>query len=112
MLEKRKNPRYRTLAKARIRGILEGENILKDLSITGCRVECTVNAKIQEETQYQLEVQPEKAARVGKFQLMVERIWIRNEGYSTEIGFLITASPKGKQFQRYVDYLAYRSSPI
>jgi hypothetical protein len=100
------------LARARISGILEGENILKDISITGCCVECTVNAKIQTDTEYQLVIQPEKASRIGNFQLMVEQKWMRNEGYATEIGFIITASPKGKQFQRYVDYLAYRSSHL
>ena len=110
MLENRKNPRYRTLAKAKIPGILEGENLLKDLSITGCCVESTVNADIQAETRYQLEVKPERAARIGRFRLVVERKWVRNEGYSTEIGFSIIESPKGRQFQRYVDYLAYRNS--
>ena len=112
MLENRRSPRYRTLARAKISGILEGENLLKDISITGCCVESTVHAEIQTETQYQLEIEPEGASGIGNFQLEVERKWIRNDGYATEIGFGITASPKGKQFQRYVDYLAYRSSAI
>jgi hypothetical protein len=110
MLENRKTPRYRTLARARISGILDGENILKDLSITGCCVECTVNAKTQTGTQYQMEIQPEGASGIGNFQFTVEQKWARNEGYATEIGFSITDFPKGKQFERYVDYLAYRSS--
>jgi hypothetical protein len=110
MLENRKNPRYRTLAKARISGILEGESILKNISITGCCVECTTDAKIQAEARYQLEIQPERVSGIDNFQLTVERRWIRNEGYTTEIGFAITASPKGKQFQHYIDYLEYRGS--
>jgi hypothetical protein len=100
MPENRKTPRYRTLARARISGILEGENILKDLSITGCCVECTAKAEIQTDTQYQMEILPEGASGIGNFQLMVERKWTRTEGYATEIGFVITASPKGRQFQR------------
>jgi hypothetical protein len=110
MLEKRKNIRYPTLAHARIPGVLEGENLLNDLSITGCCVECTVYVDIPEGTQLQMEIKPEKAAQIGNFQLVVERKWLRSGGHSSEIGFSIVASPKGKQFQRYVDYLAYRSA--
>jgi hypothetical protein len=110
MLDNRKNPRYRTLARARIPEVLEGENLLKDLSITGCCVECTVYADVQPGSQYQLEIEPEEASHIGSFELSVERKWVRSGGYSTEVGFSIIASPKGKQFQRYVDYLTYRSS--
>ena len=110
MLENRKNPRYQTLARARIPGIMEGENLLKDLSITGCCVESTVNTEIQEGIHYKLEVKPESASRIKNFQLVVERKWVRPENYATEIGFSIIESPKGRQFQRYVDYLSYRNS--
>jgi hypothetical protein len=110
MLENRKNPRYRTLARARIPGLLEGENLLKDLSITGCCVECTVHTDIQPGSHYQLEIVPEAASRIGNFQLLVERMWLHSGGYSSDVGFRIVASPKGKQFQRYVDYLSYRST--
>jgi hypothetical protein len=40
----------------------------------------------------------------------VEARWVRGGDYSCEVGFSITASPKGKAFQRYVDYLSWRSS--
>ena len=111
MLENRKNPRYRTLARARIAGILEGDSLLKDLSITGCCVECTSYADIQKGSRYSLAIEPESAAKIGGFELSVECVWIRSGGYSTELGFGVTASPKNaKQFQRYVDYLTYRTS--
>jgi hypothetical protein len=110
MLEKRKNPRYRTLARAIIPGILEGDNFLKDISITGGCVECTTVVDLPPGSQVQLEVEPESAARIGNFQLVIERKWTRAGGYSNEIGFRIVESPKGRQFQRYVDYLAYRSA--
>jgi hypothetical protein len=110
MLENRKSLRYRTLAQAYIPGILEGDNLLKDLSITGCCVECTAYADIQLNSQYQLEVEPENAANIGNFVLSVESKWVRTGDYSSEVGFIITASPKGKLFQRYVDYLAYRAA--
>ena len=110
MLENRKNPRFQASAHARIRGVLEGENILKDLSITGCCLECTVITDLQSNVPYQIEIEPEKASQIGKFELTVERRWIHSGDYSSEIGFFVTASPRGKQFQRYVDYLAYRNS--
>jgi hypothetical protein len=110
MPENRKNPRYRSLAHARIPKVLEGENILKDLSVTGCCVESTVIVDIQPDIHYQLEIIPEKTSHIGNFELTVERKWIRSGDYSSEIGFFIVASPKGRQFQRYVDYLSYRST--
>ena len=110
MLELRKNPRYRTLAKAYIPGILDGKNSLKDISITGCCVESASKTDIQPGVQYQLEIEPERAAKVGCFHLLVEQKWTRSGEKLIEIGFVIIASPKGKQFNDYIDYLEYRSS--
>jgi hypothetical protein len=110
MPEFRKNPRYRTLAHACIPGVMEGENLLKDISVTGCCVESTVIVDVKPGTEYFIEIRPEVVSKIDKFKLQVERKWIRNDGYSTEVGFNIIASPKGKQFEYYIDYLAYRSS--
>ena len=109
-MEKRKNQRYRTIAQARISGVLEGDNLLENINITGCCVECTVYPEIKPKMQYNLEVIPESAAGIGQFILPVECQWIRGGDYSSQIGFSITSSPKGRLFQRYVDYLSYRSS--
>jgi hypothetical protein len=111
MLENRKNPRYQTLARARIPVVMEGDNLLKDLSITGCRVECTIYADIKPGGEYMLEIQPESVAKIGSFELPVESKWIRTGGYATEVGFNVVASPKNsRHFQRYVDYLTFRAS--
>jgi hypothetical protein len=110
MLDKRKNHRYRTLAHARIRGVLEGENLLRDLSVTGCCVESTTHADLNPAAQYQIEIIPENEAHIGSFELTVQIKWIRSGGYASEMGFVIIASPRGKLFQRYVDYLGYRAS--
>jgi len=110
MVEKRIATRYKTIAKARIDGNSGGETLLKDISITGCMVECTSYAGIENNKEYKLMILPESAAKIGEFELMVESKWIRNEAYSCEIGFCIIKSPKGKLFQRYVDYLAWRYS--
>ena len=110
MNEKRADIRYETLAKAKIEGISEGDILLKDISITGCHVECTTYLEIKPNIQYNLEVMPESAANIDTFTLLVEIKWIRSESYCCEIGFLITEFPKRKLFQRYVDYLDWHKN--
>ena len=112
MLELRKSPRFTTLAHARIPGVMEGENPLKDISITGCCVECQAGVVIKPDAQYELEIVPEKTAMVKNFNLAVEQKWMRPGEKGTEIGFIIVASPTGKQFQHYIDYLSYRNSAL
>ena len=111
MLDGRRNPRYESIAHAEIPGILEGKSVLKNISITGCCVECTGSVNLQDDTEYQLEIKPEGASHIGNFSLQVEHRWIRKDGDATEIGLDIVASPKGRHFQRYVDFLAYSHSP-
>jgi hypothetical protein len=110
MTEKRKNVRYQTVAKARIKGAGTGEILVKNISITGCCVECTTYTDIKLNNKYKLEVQPENAAHIGKFEFMVYSRWIRTGDYACEIGFTIVESPKGKSFERYVVYLSWRYS--
>jgi hypothetical protein len=112
MFEQRKNIRYPALARVRIPDLFNGEAFLKDLSITGCCIECTMYIDISINFPYKIEVMPETASAIEKFELFVKSCWIRTGGYSCEIGFVITASPRGKPFQRYVDYLTWRSDTL
>ena len=107
MSESRNSPRYRTTAHVEMPKVPGGDGLLKNISITGCCVECAGVVKMQPEAQYQLMIKPEKEAHIGIFELTVECKWVRDDGHGTELGFSIIASPKGKQFQFYVDYLAY-----
>lgn len=107
--EHRVNRRYQSIAKANIDGFDYGEILLKDLSITGCCLESTVNFNIKPGIRHKIEIVPEAAAGIGKFEITAESIWTHGGGYTTEFGFFIIESPKGKLFQRYVDYLAWRS---
>jgi hypothetical protein len=84
------------------------ENLLKDISVTGCRIECSSLANMQLDTTYILEIIPEAGAKIGHFELEAKTVWIHSSGYSGDVGFQIIASPKGKLFQRYVDYLSWR----
>ncbi|MDR0486768.1 MAG: PilZ domain-containing protein [Treponema sp.] len=112
MQENRKDPRYRTLGRARIRGLLEGDVLLKNMSITGCCLECTFHPEIKSNEVYEVEIDPEDAVHVGKFSLEAECRWIRNGDHFCEIGFQIVSSPTGRHFQRYVDYLTYHSDSV
>lgn len=107
--DKRKNQRYLSIAKARIDGVDYGEILLKDLSITGCCLESTVYIDLKSGVRHKIEVIPEAAANIGRFELIVQLVWVHGGDYSTDLGFGIIESPKGRLFQRYVDYLAWRS---
>jgi hypothetical protein len=106
--DKRKSRRYPSIAKVQIAGAFSGEALLKDLSITGCRIECTMHVDVHENTSYVVTVCPEENAGIGRFDLTAECKWHRPGDYSCDIGFDITASPRGKDFQKYVDYLSWR----
>jgi hypothetical protein len=110
MKELRKETRYNSQAKVKFLDIDGGEGFLKNLSITGCRMECSNSGAVELNAQYRIEIIPEKAAEIGPFDLLVKSKWIRPGGHSLEAGFTIVESPKGKQFQQYVDYLSWRYS--
>ena len=107
--EKRRHKRYRSLAKAEIEGYDYGESLLTDLSILGCRIECTMQADLDTETEYKIKIIPEQSANIGEFEITAELKWSLTKGYTTEMGFCIVKSPKGRFFQRYLDYLAWRA---
>ena len=108
MSESRLNLRYQTFARVKIKEIDNDAFPLKDLSVTGCRVECPSGTEIMPDKQFTVEIIPETASKIDSFFLTVESKWIRVSGDISETGFLIVESPKGKQFQRYVDYLSWR----
>lgn len=84
---------------------------MKNLSITGCCLECSDNFdNLKPYEKYTIDIEPEKAAHIDEFYLEVECRWIRKKNHICEIGFQIVASPKGKSFQSYVDYLTYHAS--
>jgi hypothetical protein len=101
------------MCKARIENVLEGDVVLKNLSITGCCLECSANFdNLKPNEKYTIDIEPEKVSHIDEFNLEVECRWIRKRNNICEIGFQIVASPKGKGFQSYVDYLTYHSSLI
>ena len=110
MVDQRKNIRYETSAKVIIKNVSDEKAQLKDISVTGCRIELVNYAEIKPNTRYKLKIIPEQTSEVESFFLAVESKWIGTEVNSFEFGFSIIESPKGKQFQRYVDYLSWRYS--
>jgi hypothetical protein len=107
--DKRKNPRFVSYARARVPELFDGEVPLKNISVTGCGIESTMHINAKPGDRFRMEIICEPASNIGNFKLQVESRWVRMNDYSFEAGFSIVESPKGKQFQRYVDYLAFCS---
>ena len=110
MTEQRKDKRFSTTARVKIEEFGREEFQLKDLSITGCRIEYPLDMEIILDTQFSLKIIPEKEAKIKSFSITAEARWIMVNSTSCEAGFSIIESPKGKQFQNYVDYLSWRYS--
>jgi hypothetical protein len=106
--EQRKNRRFPSIARAKIPGVLTGDALLKDISVTGCRMEFTMQPDISVGQRYTINIIPEKKSKIGSFELVTECKWIHARDYSCDIGFDVVESPKGRAFQRYVDYLSWR----
>ena len=98
------------MATAKIQGGLEGEALLRDISVTGCRLEHTVNIGVKIGTRYKIHIKPEMQSEVGEFDLDAEARWIEVQSGVCMAGFSVLESPKGKLFKRYVDYLSYRAA--
>ena len=110
MKEQRKNARFETLAKVKIKEIGKEDFPLKDLSATGCRIEFPISKDIMPNMHLVLKIIPEKAAGIDSFTISSESKWVSVGGRGCEAGFLFLESPTGKQFQHYVDYLSWRCS--
>jgi len=109
-MEQRKNFRFFTIARVIIKEFGGKEFQLKDLSITGCRLEYPLDIEISLNKRFSLEIIPEKEAKIKPFSITAESKWVGVSSNLYEAGFMITESPNGKQFQNYVDYLSWRYS--
>ena len=107
-IESRKNKRYPSIAKVKIPKVFTGDALLKDISVTGCRIECTMRTDVHEESTYAITIFPEDTAAIDSFNLLVDCKWVHSSGYSCDIGFDIKKSPGKRDFARYVDYLSWR----
>jgi hypothetical protein len=109
-MEQRKNSRFLSLARVTVKEFGREEFQLKDISITGCKIEYPLDTEILLNMRFSLKVIPEKEAKINSFSITAEARWVRVSINSCEAGFMITESPRGKQFQNYVDYLSWRYS--
>ena len=109
-MEQRKDARFLTTAKAVIKEFGKEEFQLKDLSVTGCRIEYPLDIEILLNMRFLIKIIPEKESKINSFSITAESRWVGVSGNLYEAGFMITESPKGKQFQNYVDYLSWRYS--
>jgi hypothetical protein len=108
MFIERKNKRFSTFATVMMKDVFIGCAMLKDISVSGCRIEHTMMINVEKGRRYTLHVKPETSAHIGEFDLETEARWVKARDCACEAGFSVVGSPKGKFFRRYVDYLAYR----
>jgi hypothetical protein len=109
MIFDRKSKRLPSQACAYIENVTTGDALLKDISVTGCRLEHTAKIDGLAGQQYTITIKPEAASNIGTFEVLAVLRWINTENCSYEAGFQILESPHGKFFSRYVDYLDYRN---
>jgi len=109
-LNLRQCSRFPAIAHALVSELIPAEAVLRDLSVTGCRLEFSAAVACGPGKKYRITVIPEARASVDTFDLDAEVRWSRSEYDAFEVGFSIVLSPKGKEFLRYVDYLAFRAS--
>jgi uncharacterized protein YuzE len=106
MFNERNNIRYLTHGKARIEELAAGEALLNDLSHNGCCIEFVAAVDIKDMVIYQIEIIPEPESGIPAFTVQAEPRWIRPAPYSCAVGFQFSSTPKGKQVQKYMDFLA------
>jgi hypothetical protein len=98
---------------------------LRDISITGCSItnaEPGSEAKaenagadpggLEANREYKIEIHPETEAKVEPFELAIELSWIRSENGVYEAGGFISGYPKGKRYQLFANYLAWRAASL
>ena len=91
-----------------IRDVFIGGALLTDISTSGCRIEHTMMIDVEKGKRYTLHVKPEPSANIREFSLVAEARWMEAKDCAFQAGFSVAVLPKGKDFQRYIDYLAYR----
>jgi hypothetical protein len=109
MFTDRKSKRFPAFATVVMRNVFIGSALLKDISVSGCRIEHTMMIDVEKGRRYTLRIQPEPSANIKEFDLMVEARWVEARDCAFEAGFSVAMSPRGRAFKRYVDYLAYRN---
>ena len=107
MFKSRDNVRYTGHAYAIISGVVEDKIPLKNFSITGCCIETAIHIDISLYNTYSIEIIPEKESKVKNFAVSAEARWVQAVGNIQYVGFYFTASPKGKLFERFVDYVSW-----
>jgi hypothetical protein len=110
MYEKRAVPRYVSLAQARLDHIDYTLGFLRDLSITGCRLEFSVAIALDTGKEYKIIIYPEEVSHIEPFEIIGENRWNRAGYDAFESGFFFRSSPTGKAFERYLDYLTWRTN--
>jgi hypothetical protein len=91
--QKRKGIRYRSHALVSIPDAVEEHALLRDISVSGCRIEYEKQVDLKLHNMYILHVFPETNSKLEKFELLVESRWNRLKNNACEVGFKIISAP-------------------
>jgi hypothetical protein len=107
--DKRREPRYSTVARIRINGF-EGEAVLRNINSGGFRMESRTYAAITVGERYGMKIIPESASNISSFDLEIEVRWVQNTEKSFSSGLQVASPSANKIFDKYVNYVKAHSS--
>jgi len=101
-------PRYDCIAEVKINGF-EGQAVLRNVSISGFRMESKTFAAIRPGERYDMQIAPPKESGVISFEVKVEVRWVKSDVTSFNVGFLIVNPAAERFLAKYIDYLKQQS---
>ncbi|MDR1904705.1 MAG: PilZ domain-containing protein [Treponema sp.] len=102
--EKPRAPRYECKAYIRING-LEGQAVLRNISIGGFQMESKIYALLEEGRVYHIFVAPKDFADVASFEVNVEIRWVQISISSFTVGLAVIPPILDKNFEKYIEYI-------
>jgi hypothetical protein len=106
----RNSARYSSLATIAINGGLKVSGMVKDISITGCRAEFEKCLDLDRTESYVVRIFPERESGIGAFGLHCRVAWMNTARNGCAIGFFLEKSSNLREFQSYLDFIAYAHS--
>jgi hypothetical protein len=106
--------RFSAHGRVYIAEVLNTDALLKNLSSSGLCIESKEFMGIVPKTRYSIDIVPEEASKIDKFELEIESRWIKTKKDSSESGFVIVIPPgsQGKAvLEQYLAYLSTQTEP-
>jgi hypothetical protein len=102
-----RDQRFETGANIIVVNIDNAGAVLKNLSSGGLCIESDEYIGIIPNARYTVNVLPEEAARLDRFNLEIESRWVKSKKRNFESGFAIMVVPGSKEEESLIMYLGY-----